>query len=86
MNVAKPQSKFVRYLKKLNMLLSTKISRVESERCQKAFKKIFYNQMSSWIVPRFLPFWMLINTIIYVAKLVASFRNHNVVWEYGSNF
>lgn len=86
MSVAKPQIKFVRYLKKLNMLLSTK--NIESrirEMSEKLLKNILQpNEFTN--CAQIFTILMLINTIIYVAKLVASFRNHNVVWEHGSNF
>lgn len=44
MNVAKPQSKFVRYLKKLNMLLSTK--NIES-RIREMSEKLLKNILQS---------------------------------------
>lgn len=41
MSVAKPQIKFVRYLKQLNMLLSTKNVEQNQRDDRKAFKKYF---------------------------------------------
>lgn len=86
MSVAKPHIKFVKYLKKLNMLLSTK--NIESrirETSEKLLKNILQpNEFTN--CAQIFTILMLINTIIYVAKQDAPLRNHNMVWEDGSNF